>query len=189
MYLIAGLGNPGSKYVNTRHNIGFKVLDSLAKKHDVVIKKKLFHNAKEAIIKVSGKKILCIAPLTFMNLSGDCIVKYVKKFNISLDKLLIVYDDVSIPLGSVRVRAKGTSAGHNGVESIINRLGTSSFPRLKVGIARDNIKVGLSNYVLSEFENSELPDVNYVIDAASDACECWLKYGIERTMQKYNNSI
>ena len=121
-----------------------------------------------------------------MNLSGDCIVKYVNKFNVSLDKLLIVYDDVSIPLGTVRVRAKGTSAGHNGVESIIARLGTSLFPRLKVGIAKDNIKGELSDYVLSEFETDELPDVNYAIDAASDACECWLKYGIERTMQKYN---
>ena len=186
MNLIAGLGNPGTKYINTRHNIGFKVVEKLATRYDRYFKKKLFRNAKEAEITISRNKALLIQPLSFMNLSGNSIAHYKERLKISLDKIMIICDDINLPLGHVRVRTQGAAGGHNGLQSVIDKLKTTEFPRLRIGICKDNLAGDLAEYVLSDFKQDEKQVISEAIDKAVDVCECWLINGISKAMNTYN---
>jgi PTH1 family peptidyl-tRNA hydrolase len=184
--LIIGLGNPGSQYVHTRHNIGFRIIDEIAKRYDVKLKKKLFGKSKQAQIRLRGKGIILVQPLTFMNLSGRCVKNSIDTFKASVDEVLIICDDVNIMLGKIRLRKKGSAGGHNGLSSIIETLGSDTFSRLRAGIGSEKPIRDLSDYVLSDFDQTERELVETVIARAADACEYWWSNGIDRAMNLYN---
>ncbi|UCH12523.1 MAG: aminoacyl-tRNA hydrolase [Candidatus Omnitrophota bacterium] len=186
MKLIAGLGNPGKKYVNTRHNIGFRVTDKLVYKYNAGFKKKLFKKAKEANLEISGERILILQPTTYVNLSGSCIWHFYKRLKLDLKDLLIICDDINLPIGKIRIRSSGSAGGHNGLASIISWLGTEEFPRLRIGIKTGEPIEEFSEYVLSEFSKSQQQIIEQVIENAILACESWIKDGVEVTMNRYN---
>ena len=186
MKLIAGLGNPGKKYVNTRHNIGFRVTDKLVYKYNVRFKKKLFKKAREANLEISGERILILQPTTYVNLSGSCIWHFYKRLKLDLKDLLIICDDINLPIGKIRIRPSGSAGGHNGLASIISWLGTEEFSRLRIGIKTGEPIEDFSEYVLSEFSKSQQQTIEQVIENAILACESWIKDGVEVTMNKYN---
>ncbi len=133
MYLIIGLGNPGRKYANTRHNLGFRAIDLLSEKHNIHLRKHL-KPYESGSAEIAGEKVVLVKPLTYMNLSGEIVSSLVKKKSIHLEKILVICDDINLPLGDIRFRAKGSAGGHNGLSSIIEHLGSSDFPRLRIGI-------------------------------------------------------
>jgi peptidyl-tRNA hydrolase, PTH1 family len=187
MKLIAGLGNPGKRYTNTRHNIGFQTVEMLAEKNATKLKKKLFSDARECRFIVSGNKAVIIQPLLFMNLSGVVVARHAGRLKISSEDILIVCDDINLPLGSVRIRPKGSSGGHNGLNSVIKSLNTEQVARLRLGIKTEGNVFDLSRYVLSAFSKQEVPEVRAAIKKAAAACECWVMNGAEKTMRIYNN--
>jgi peptidyl-tRNA hydrolase, PTH1 family len=174
MYLIVGLGNPGPRYKNTRHNIGFRVVERLAEKNKGRFKKKLFFDAKECRLEVKGKKVVAVEPLCFMNLSGKIVLRYKSRLKISPEKILIIYDDIDLPLGTIKTRTKGSSGGHNGMGSVIQSLGIDEIARLKVGINTGFKPADLSEYVLSDFEKDEITRAEEAIDDAVSECERWV---------------
>lgn len=186
MKLIAGLGNPGRKYVNTRHNIGFRVTDKLVYKYNARFKKKLFKKAREANLEISGERILILQPTTYVNLSGSCIRHFYKRLRLNLKDLLIICDDINLPIGKIRIRPSGSAGGHNGLASIINWLGTEEFPRLRIGTRAEEPVEDFSEYVLSEFSKDQDKIIEHVVDKAVLACESWIKDGIEVAMNKFN---
>ncbi len=186
MYLIAGLGNPGKEYTNTKHNIGFITIDYLAEKHDLKINK-IKHKALSGEGFISGEKVMLLKPQTYMNLSGESIRDAIDYYKIDTNNLIVIYDDIDIPMGSVRIRKKGSAGTHNGMRSIIRLLGDDGFPRIRIGIGSDRGNIPLTNYVISGFKNKE--EVKLMEDAvinASSAIELLLKDGIDAAMQKYN---
>lgn len=186
MKLIAGLGNPGKKYFNNRHNIGFRVIDEIARRNDVSLRRKLFSCANEGSFYIGREKVVLIQPLTFMNMSGGCVRKYLDKYKILANNMLIVYDDINFPLSQIRLKAKGSSAGHNGVESIIKVLRSDDFNRLRVGISNETDFKDLSSFVLSDFKSNESQKLKEAIQLSADACKCWIIEGIEKAMSRYN---
>lgn len=174
MKLIAGLGNPGQRYKNTRHNIGFRAAEAFAEKHNGHFKKRLFFNARECMLEISGSRVLVVQPLSFMNLSGRVVLKYAHRFKIKPDNILIVYDDIDLLLGKLKIRLKGSSGGHNGMGSVIQSFGTDNIPRLKVGINAGYKPDGLSEYVLSNFEKDEPAQAEKAIEQAVLECERWI---------------
>ena len=133
MFIIAGLGNPGSKYVNTRHNVGFEALDAVAAKYNITLKKEKFKGVfGEGTIE--GEKVVLVKPQTFMNLSGECIRDFKNWYKVDNTEIIVIYDDVSLPLGKMRIRPKGSAGGHNGIKSIIYQTGSEVFPRIKIGV-------------------------------------------------------
>lgn len=186
MRLIAGLGNPGKKYINTRHNIGFRVIDELAKRFNIKLKKKLFGSARQGQSDISDESIILIQPLTFMNLSGGCVAHYVHKYNIPHGNILIVCDDINLSLGQFRLRAQGASGGHHGLESIIRTLKTEVFARLRIGVKAEGGVDDFKEFLLSDFKEEELPKAEESIHLAADACFCWAREGIDKAMSIYN---
>lgn len=186
MKLIIGLGNPGKRYVNTPHNIGFRVVEQLALRYNGRLKKRLFGNAREAQVIVRQEKFGLIQPLTFMNLSGSCVLGYMRKLKISDCDILVVCDDINLPLGKVRIRPQGSAGGHNGLESIVRSLGTQDFPRLRLGVDTGARGGDLAEYVLSDFRKGEAEIVNEAIEKAVDACEGWGLDGIDKVMNVFN---
>lgn len=186
MKLIAGLGNPGQRYKNSRHNIGFRVTDKLVYKYNARLKRKFFKKAREANLSILGERILVLQPLTYMNLSGGCILHFYKRLKLNLKDLLIICDDINLPIGKIRIRAGGSAGGHNGLISIISSLGSEEFPRLRIGIKTEQPIEDLSEYVLSEFEKEQEKIISQVINEAVLACENCIKDGIEVTMNKFN---
>ncbi|MDK2885468.1 MAG: peptidyl-tRNA hydrolase, family [Thermosipho sp. (in: thermotogales)] len=175
--LVIGLGNPGPRYAFTRHNVGFMFLDRLASNW----KKK--YNFEEAKMKIENVDVLLVKPLTYMNLSGE-IFNFIKIEN--FDDIIVVYDDVSIPLGKIRIRKNGSDGGHNGLKSIISFIG-NQFPRIRIGIGPKPEGIGLADFVLSEFSNEELEILDKVLNLTKEALECILTEGIEKAMSKYNS--
>lgn len=184
MWLICGLGNPGEKYDNTRHNVGFKVLDSFAKKHN--LKFKFYENLKSLAAFYEPWAIL-VKPLTYMNLSGIAVKFWIEKQKISSKKMLVVYDDMDLPLGKFKILPKGGSGGHKGVQSIIEVLKTSEFPRIKIGISRPSQGEDPKEYVLSPFKNEEIKVINKVIELVVQALDDLFQLGLLKTMTKYNS--
>jgi PTH1 family peptidyl-tRNA hydrolase len=193
MKLIIGLGNPGRNYAHNRHNIGFLCLRHFTKKQGIPLDKKQ-GQARTGIGDVAGNKLMVARPQTHMNLSGESVGRLVKKSNVSLDNLIIIHDDLDLPLGKIRVRQGGGSGGHKGIESIIAQLNSPDFLRVRVGIGRPplfennttNKETEIIDYVLSDFTNEERKTVNQVITKASDAVLCLLKEGLNAAMNKYN---
>ena len=184
MKLIVGLGNPGFKYSKTRHNVGFQVVNRLASSYEYSSLQKC-----EAIIgegRIQHKEVILAQPLTYMNKSGKAVRCLVKKYNLDLDDILIIYDDLNLEVGRIRLRTSGSSGGHNGMKSIINQLSSNDFSRLRVGIGRPEYGFDVANYVLSKFTPEEKEIMDKTLDAAIKAVESFIKFGPEKTMNKFN---
>lgn len=184
MYIIAGLGNPGKKYEYTKHNVGFITLDILAKKHNIKVNK-IKHKALVGDGIISGQKLLLVKPQTYMNLSGESIREVMEYYKADLDKLVVIYDDVDIPMGSLRIRKKGSAGTHNGMRSIIYNLQNDEFPRIRIGIGGDR-KKSLADYVLGVFSKDEEKLIQDAVERAVSAVECLLEKGIDAAMNEYN---
>jgi len=188
MYIIAGLGNPGKKYENTKHNVGFITLDLLAEKHNIKINK-IKHKALVGEGIISGQKLLLVKPQTYMNLSGNSIREVVEYYKVDLDKLIVIYDDVDIPMGNLRIRKKGSAGTHNGMRSIIYDLQDDGFPRIRIGIGGERggeRKMSLAGYVLGGFKKEEKNLMQDSVVRAVLAVECLLEKGIDAAMNEYN---
>ncbi|MBI4790971.1 MAG: aminoacyl-tRNA hydrolase [Chloroflexi bacterium] len=184
MKLIVGLGNPGARYAHSRHNAGFMIVDRFARVHELDFARKRF-NALIAEGKVGGQRVMVAKPQTFMNSSGEAVGKLFGFYKIAPHDLLIIYDDLDLPLGKIRLRANGSSGGHHGMESIIARIGTSDFPRLRAGIGRPNPDADI-DHVLSNFEAAERDVINETFARAAQAIDVWLADGIDKAMNRHN---
>ncbi|MHC4741865.1 MAG: aminoacyl-tRNA hydrolase [Planctomycetota bacterium] len=182
--MVVGLGNPGDEYVDTRHNMGFKVIDSLAQMLASDVRKKKF-GARFAACEFSGKKLILLKPWQFMNRSGQAVATAMGFYRLSLSDLLVVTDDLSLDPGRLRIRPKGSAGGHNGLADIIEKLGSNEFARLRIGIG-DNGRVDSAIYVLKKPRLEERPALEEAIRRAKDAVLCWLEHGIDKTMNEFN---
>lgn len=187
-YLIVGLGNPGARYENTRHNVGWKVVERLAQKHGLTFGK-TEHHAQTASGTIQGKRVLLAKPLTFMNLSGDAVQPLVSFYKIPTDHILIVADDIDLPLGTLRLRKSGSSGGQNGLKHILQRLGTQEIARARFGVGRPAGHKAAAGHVLAPFKGDEEILAMEVADRAVQAAETWLTDGIEMAMTRHNGSI
>ncbi|MDR0520012.1 MAG: aminoacyl-tRNA hydrolase [Clostridiales Family XIII bacterium] len=185
MYAVVGLGNPGKEYENTKHNIGFITVDLLADRHGIGIGK-LKHKALSGDGFISGKKVKLVKPQTFMNLSGESVSQIVDYFDIENDRLILVYDDVDIPIGTVRIRAGGSAGTHNGMRSVISRLGYDDFPRVRIGIGAERGEMPLYSWVLGGFGDEHLDAVRETVTRAADAVEAIISDGVPAAMNRYN---
>ena len=168
MIVIAGLGNPGKEYDDTKHNVGFWVIDQLAKEYTISVTR-FKHKALIGEGIIAGKKVLLVKPQTYMNLSGESIREILKFYKIPIAQLYVIYDDTSLPLGGIRIREKGSAGGHNGIKNIIAHLGTDVFTRIKVGIGEKPNGWDLADYVLAKFSKDDLPLVLSGVEKASHA--------------------
>lgn len=185
MKCIVGLGNPGMKYRKTKHNIGFMVIDELASHFNTKLSKTKF-NAKFAVESIAGEKVILIQPQTYMNLSGEAIRPLLDYYNADPDALLVIYDDLDLPAGKVRLRQKGGHGGHNGIRSTIDHLGTKEFKRLRIGVGRPTVPMPIVDYVLKPFAKEQKEDVAASIERAAKACETWLDKPFAEVMNDFN---
>ena len=186
MYIIAGLGNPGKKYTGTRHNMGFEALDAVAAKYNIDIKKSKF-NALYGEGTIEGEKVVLIKPQTFMNLSGEAVREFKNWYKTDTSQIIIIYDDVSLPVGKMRIRKKGSAGGHNGMKSIIYQLNSDEFPRIKLGVGSpDNPEFDLADYVLGKFTKDEVKVLIQTAINTADAVGEIIKNGCEKAMSKFN---
>jgi PTH1 family peptidyl-tRNA hydrolase len=186
-FLIVGLGNPGKQYESTRHNIGFTVLEAFARHTGISAKNESRFSALVGMGRHGGHKLILAQPLTFMNLSGESVSKLLRYYDLSPEQLLVVYDDVALPFGKIRIRPNGSDAGQKGMKSIITCLGgDKNFPRLRVGVGAPPAKMAMPDYVLGKFVDAERQDLPKIIYVAIEAIECWLNHGVEPTMTRYN---
>ncbi len=185
MFLIVGLGNPGEKYARTRHNCGFLVVDELARRAGREPRTPECQSLTTKA-KLGGTETLLVKPQTFMNLSGVAVAALMKKYDINANSILIISDDVALPLGQLRLRQEGSAGGQNGLKSVIQEVGTPSFARLRIGIAPDHPIRNLSDFVLDDFSKGERESLNETILKAADAVEVLLQDGIAEAMSKYN---
>jgi len=184
-FLIVGLGNPGDEYRHSRHNIGFMVLDALAKELASGFSSSRLADVAEG--KIKGKTVFLVKPTTFMNLSGKAVNYYLQKENIPLKNLMVITDDLALPLGKLRIRNKGSDGGHNGLKSIQETLGTSDYPRLRFGIGNEFSKGRQVDYVLGEWDAAERNELVPRIDIAVEAIKDFALMGIDKTMNAYNS--
>ncbi|MBE6729111.1 MAG: aminoacyl-tRNA hydrolase [Ruminococcaceae bacterium] len=184
--LIVGLGNPGATYENTRHNAGFMVLDKLAEKYDIAFNKNKF-NALICDTYINDKRVLVIKPQTFMNNSGEAVSAVMKFYKIPTDKLIVISDDISLPPGKMRIRAKGSAGGQNGLKNIISHIATDEFVRIKLGIGdRPDRSSDLANWVLGKMNEDDFGLFKGAVDNAVRAIETILKSNVETAMNRYN---
>lgn len=184
-YLIVGLGNPGEKYEMTRHNIGFKTLDVLAKASNVVFEPNKLADTCE--IKHKGRTLILVKPTTFMNLSGKAVNYYLQKEKIKVENLLVITDDLALPFGTLRMKPKGSDGGHNGLKDIQNVLGSNKYPRLRFGIGNEFHKGQQVNYVLGDWSLEEQMELPKRITLACEMIMSFATIGLDRTMNSYNN--
>lgn len=185
MYLIVGLGNPGSKYAKNRHNIGFRVVESLADSNGI----KMDTDKHKGLIgkgAIEGEKVILAKPLTYMNLSGECVRAVADFYKIPMENVIVVFDDISLDVGKLRIRKKGSAGGHNGIKSIISHLGGESFPRLKFGVGDKPSGMDLADYVLGNFSSADEQILKDAIVRACDAVRCMISEGPDSAMNKYN---
>lgn len=185
MKLVVGLGNPGRRYHETRHNIGFAVSDELVRRSGAVYEHSR-ENALAARVGAGPAAVLLVKPLTMMNLSGEAVAGLAHFFKVGTPDILVVADDVNLPLGRLRLRARGSAGGHNGFRSIIGLLGTEEFPRLRVGVGRGDPRRELADHVLARFDADEAGAVVESVARAADAVECFIAEGIEAAMNRFN---
>ncbi len=187
-FLIAGLGNPGREYVNSRHNIGFMLVNCLAERLETSFSR-LESKALVTKSKYQGRSIILAKPQTYMNLSGQAISSLVKFYKIPFENFMVLYDDVDLPFGKIRIRPAGGSAGHKGVESIINHLGTQEFPRFRFGVGRPPGSKGAAAYVLQNFSGEEADFLPQYLDRGSDAVLTYIVDGLVTAMNHFNSII
>ena len=183
MYLVVGLGNPGKEYEGTRHNIGFEAIDYLSDKYNIELNREKFKGVfGEGFIQ--GKKVILLKPTTYMNLSGESIREVVNFYKISNEEVIVIYDDISLEVGRLRIREKGSHGGHNGIKSIIANLGTDVFPRVKIGVGAP--KGNLVSHVLGKFSDDEVEILRETIKASSDAVSIMISKDTKEAMNKLN---
>ena len=186
MHIIVGLGNPGREYARTRHNVGFDVIDVLSEKLDIPVNRSAMHGLTGSGL-VGGEKVLLVKPQTYMNLSGQCVAELAGFYKIDMSGLMIVYDDVDLPLGKVRLRASGSAGTHNGMRSIIGLLGRQDFPRLRVGVGKKPEGWELADWVLSHYQTEEDRKTQFeAFLLAADTVIDWVKNGWESAMRTAN---
>lgn len=187
MKLIVGLGNPGKNYVGTKHNVGFEVIDLVAKAIGANVNK-IKHKAMVGDGFIGGEKVILLKPQTFMNLSGESVKEAATFYKIPIEDIVIIYDDISLPVGSTRIREKGSAGGHNGMKNIIAHLGTDNFIRIRVGIGAKPNGWDLADYVLSRFEKGDEPLILSGYERAAKAVEIIVKDGTQAAMNQTNMS-
>ena len=189
MYVITGLGNPTLKYSKTRHNVGFDTIDVLAKKYGIKVKKKQF-KALTGEGFIDGEKVILVKPMTYMNNSGEAVSEIVKYYKIDPDReLIIISDDLNLDVGVLRIRAKGSAGGHNGLKSIIKCVGTESFDRVRIGVGKVPAGTDVITHVLTRFSRADRAIVKESFEVAADAIVSIISDGIDKTMSKYNGPI
>ena len=183
--MVVGLGNPGDEYVDTRHNTGFKVIDSLAEALGIEVRKRKF-GARFGSGEFADNKLILLKPWQFMNRSGQAVATAVGFYKLSTNNLLVVTDDMDLEPGRIRIRAKGSAGGHNGLADIIDKLGTNEFARCRIGIGRSDEQEAV-DYVLDKPTRAEQPVLETAVEKARDAVFCWVEYGTEKTMNRFNS--
>lgn len=184
-FIIVGLGNPGEEYKLTRHNVGFCVIDALKKEYGIVIEKMKFKSIVSEIT-VDNKKIIFAKPQTYMNSSGESVLEICRWYKINLNKLIVIYDDIDIELGKLRIRPSGSAGSHNGLKSVISLLNTEEFPRVRVGIGKPPKNWDLVNYVLGRFTECEQDILEKAIQNAKQSIKCILENGLDTAMNMFN---
>jgi PTH1 family peptidyl-tRNA hydrolase len=185
--LVAGLGNPEHEYRGTRHNVGFEVIDEMARRHRLTFEMSPV-KAIQCRWRVAGDLVLLAKPLTFMNLSGEAVAGLSRYYKIDVGDVLVVCDDVNLPLGRLRARATGSEGGHNGLRSIASMLGTTDYARLRVGVGRGDIRRDLADHVLARFEPDEQAGVERAVTRSADAVETWVLHGVAQMMNTFNRA-
>ena len=183
-YLIVGLGNPGYEYAGTRHNTGFMILDAFAKASNIVFDDRRYGFVAETSLK--GRKVILLKPTTFMNLSGNAVRYWMNKENIALERLLVIVDDLSLPLGALRLKGKGSNGGHNGLGNIQSVIGTQQYARLRVGIGNDFPKGMQVEWVLGQYDEEDMHTLSPSIDTAVEIIKSFVLAGLDITMNQYN---
>lgn len=184
VYIIVGLGNPGKKYENTRHNMGFIAVDLIAEEYGIKVDKLKF----KALVgegRIAGRKVVLVKPQTFMNLSGQSVTEIMNFYKEDIENLIVIYDDIDIPTGSIRLRKKGSAGTHNGMRNIVYLLGDDGFPRIRVGIGSET-KVDLINYVVGGVSKKEKDLLEDALTRAAKAAVCIVEKGIDKAMNEYN---
>jgi len=189
LHLVVGLGNPGAEYARTRHNAGFLVLEELARRSSAGWNLEKKFDARVAKQDQDGRKVLLAQPQTFMNLSGEAVNALMGFYRVPLSQLLVVTDDADLPLGEIRLRSKGSSGGHHGLESIEQHAGSRDFARLKVGIGRKDGRREITGHVLGKFSTEEAKLMDKVLQRAADQVACWVAEGIEKAMNRFNGVV
>lgn len=185
-WLLVCLGNPGDKYENTRHNVGFMVADEIAERQKKPIQRLKF-KALTNVFSISGEKVLVMKPITYMNLSGEAVRQAVDFYKIPPERILVISDDTALPVGRLRIRQKGSAGGHNGLKNIIQHLGTDQFPRLRVGVGeKPHPDYDLADWVLGKFQGEDKKTIDHAVKRAADAVECIMAEGLDRAMGKFN---
>nr|WP_106782159.1 aminoacyl-tRNA hydrolase [Lysinibacillus timonensis] len=187
MKLIVGLGNPGKQYEHTRHNIGFECIDAIAEKWNAPLNQLKFNGCYTTVHRPEGK-VMLLKPLTYMNLSGECVRPIMDYFDISVENLIVIYDDLDLEVGKLRLRQKGSAGGHNGIKSLIHHLGTQEFNRIRVGISRPPQGMKVPDYVLSKFTKDEDPIIYSAVNNTVNAIETSLSKKFLEVMNEFNVS-
>lgn len=185
MYLIVGLGNPESDYSKTRHNMGFNVINKISEKYKIEVSKKKFDSLIGDGL-IEGEKVILLKPQTYMNLSGKAIAQVVNFYKISLENIIVIYDDIDVEKGLIRIRKKGSSGSHNGMKSVVEELGTEEFARVRVGIGKPKYDNDMINYVIGAMSEEDAEILDKGTDKAKDAIIDILKNGIDVAMNKFN---
>ena len=185
MYLIVGLGNPEEEYSNTRHNMGFNTINKLAKQYNIEINKSKFKSLYGNGI-IEKEKVILLKPQTYMNLSGETLIDIYKYYKVDLDNIIVIYDDIDLDVGKLRIRKKGSAGTHNGMRSIVKCLGSGDFPRVRVGVSKPMKGQDLADFVLSRFRKEEQADLEIGLEKAYKAVEAMIKENVDIAMNKYN---
>lgn len=188
MYIIVGLGNPSREYIGTRHNIGFDAITRLSDEYNIPLNMNK-HKAICGSGYIEGQKVILAQPQTYMNLSGESVRALVDFYKVPVDNIIILYDDISLDVGQLRVRARGSAGGHNGIKNIIAQLGTQEFKRIRIGVGNKPAGWDLADYVLGRFKSEEEPIVRKALEFAAHACRDLMLEGMEYTMNQYNRKV
>ena len=185
-WLIVGLGNPGEKYENTRHNVGFRVIDELAERQNAPVQKLKF-KALTNLLTISGEKVLVMKPITYMNLSGEAVHEAAAFYKVPPERILVISDEVALAPGKLRVRRSGSAGGHNGLKNIIAHLGSDQFPRIRLGVgSKPHPDYDMADWVMGRFQGEDKKAVEEAVKRAADAAECLIREGVDRAMNQYN---
>lgn len=185
MKMIVGLGNPGMEYVGTRHNVGFEAVDCICEKNSIELSKQKMKGAYGQGI-IAGEKVIVVKPMTYMNNSGECVGALANFYKIAPEDIIVIYDDINLDVGQLRIRNKGSAGGHNGIKSIIAHLSSENFPRIRIGVGMKRQGQDLANHVLSKFGKDQQEDIADGMDLAAEAVELMVQGDVNKAMNQYN---